>query len=374
MATAYTPGLEVSAATVVRKLRELPLPGTVLVKVGDKVEPSTPVLSAELPGELDIVRVADRMGFDPIDVIPGMKVQVGATVQQGDLLCEIKTFFGWFTSQLTSPVSGVVEFFTEANAHLAIRGPSSQLKVDAYIPGTVVEVEAGKTVTIETEGAFIQGIFGVGGESRGEILALEVSEDALVTQAQLEQYAGKLRGRILVGGSRYTSSTLAWLAKEEVAAVVVGSIDSATLRAFVGYDIGVSITGDEQVPFTLIITEGFGELAISKRITELAKALSGRRASVNGATQVRAGAMRPELIVAADAPTANRVEEQPRTLSVGAKVRIIRVPYFGEFAEVTELPNEPEAVPSGAVVRVLRAKFANGDEVTVPRATVELVG
>ena len=374
MATAYTPGLEVTASTVVQKIRELPLPGTALVKVGDVVEPSTAVLSAELPGDIHIVRVSDRMGFDPADVVPGMKVQVGSVVQQGDLLCELKTFFGWFTSQLTSPASGVVEFFTEANAHLAIRGPSSVLKVDAYVPGVVVEVDAGKSVTVETEGAFIQGIFGVGGECLGEILALDVPGDALVTEAEFAPFSAKLKGRIVVGGSRYESSTLAWLGKEGVAAVVVGSIDSATLRAFVGYDIGVSITGDEAVPFTLIVTEGFGTLAMSKRIIELAKSLDGRRASVNGATQVRAGAMRPELIVPNVARSKERPTELlPRTLSLGSKVRIIRVPYFGEFAEVTQLPNEPEAVPSGAVVRVLRARLESGKEVTVPRANVELV-
>lgn len=374
MATAYTPGLEVTASTVVQKIRELPLPGTALVKVGDVVEPSTAVLSAELPGDIHIVRVADRMGFDPGDVLSGMKVQVGSVVQQGDLLCELKTFFGWFTSQLTSPVAGVVEFFTEANAHLAIRGPSSMLKVDAYVPGLVVEVDEGKSVTVETEGAFIQGIFGVGGECLGEILALDAAPDALLTTSDFTRYAGTLKGKIVVGGSRYESATLAWLGGEGVSAVVVGSIDSATLRAFVGFDIGVSITGDEEVPFTLIVTEGFGELAMSTRIIELAKSLNGRRASVNGATQVRAGAMRPELIVANPTRSAERPAELlPRTLSVGAKVRIIRVPYFGEFAEVTELPNEPEAVPSGAIVRVLRARLQSGEKVTVPRANVELV-
>ena len=374
MATAYTPGLEVAASTVVRKIRELPLRGAALVSVGDRVDPTTAVLSAELPGELDIVRVADRLGFDPSEVLEGMKVQVGATVQRGDLLCELKTFFGWFTSRLESPVSGVVEFFTEVNAHLGIRGPSSTLKVDAYVPGVVVEIEPGKSVTVETEGAFIQGIFGVGGECLGEIFALDVAEQALITSADIEKLAGRLRGKILVGGSRYDSAALELLAKEGISAAIVGSIDSATLRKFVGYDIGVSITGDEAVPFTLIVTEGFGELAMSKRITELARTLHGRSASVNGATQVRAGAMRPEVIVARAGSGAERaVETPPRVLEVGAKVRIIRVPYFGEFAEVVELPNEPEAVPSGAVVRVLRARFENGSEVTVPRANVELV-
>jgi len=37
MAHAYTPGLKVTRKTVLRKERRLPLPGEVVVKVGDKV-------------------------------------------------------------------------------------------------------------------------------------------------------------------------------------------------------------------------------------------------------------------------------------------------------------------------------------------------
>jgi hypothetical protein len=37
------------------------------------------------------------------------------------------------------------------------------------------------------------------------------------------------------------------------------------LREYVGFDIGVAITGDEDLPLTLIITEGFGGMSLSDR-------------------------------------------------------------------------------------------------------------
>jgi hypothetical protein len=60
-------------------------------------------------------------------------------------------------------------------------------------------------------------------------------------------------------------------------------------------------------------------------------------------------------------------------LGVGTPIRLIRSPYFGEIGEVAELPIAPEQVESGAVVRVLRAKLADGRLVTVPRANVEII-
>ena len=62
------------------------------------------------------------------------------------------------------------------------------------------------------------------------------------------------------------------------------------------------------------------------------------------------------------------------TLHPGAPIRIIREPYFGALATVTALPTQLVQVDSGTEVRVLRATLSTtGEEVTVPRANVEIV-
>ena len=372
MAHAYTPGLQATPRATVDKLRELPLLGRALVKVGDAVRSDSLVLAADLPGELVILRAADKLGFEPEDVISELKVKVGDSVSQGDLLCEIKSFFGLFSAKLISPADGVIEFITEANAHLGIRGAPIPVTINGYVDGTVIEVDEGKSVTVRTRGAFIQGIFGVGGERHGKIMTLEAASDAVITAAAISGL-GDIRNRILIGGLRFEKEALEFAANAGVSGVVTGSIDAETLRDFVGHEIGVSITGDEEVPFTLIVTEGFGRLAISERITKLSKTLDGKSASINGATQVRAGAMRPEIIV--PDPSAGLGEDTVLSgvMEVGSKVRIIRVPYFGKIGTVTELPQDPRLIPSGAKVRVLKAKLESGDEVLIPRANVELV-
>lgn len=373
MKQAYTPALEVNPRTRISKVRELPLPGESLVSVGDAVEADTPVLSAKLPGDLTIVRAADRMGFEPDDVVEHLRYKAGDEVQQGDLLCEIKTFFGLFTTRLHAPASGVIEFFTAKNAHLGIRHESIPLSVDAYIRGSVTEVEEGKRVTIETEGALIQGIFGVGGERHGVIRRLDCPNDEVVPPEAVSLLGESVQGAVLLGGAQFSIEALREAGERGAAAIVTGSIDADALAQYVGHEIGVSITGDEDVPSTLIVTEGFGMLPISKRVTDLAESLAGLHASVNGATQVRAGATRPEVIVPLETAGDRWSEPLIKTLEVGAAVRIIRVPYFGLFGTVTEMPSRPCRIESGAVVRVLKARLDSGDEVIVPRANVELL-
>lgn len=373
MGQAYTPSLLVTPNTRVTKQRELPLAGRVLVRPGDQVQALSPVLAAEIPGELEIVRIADRLGVDPEDVAEIVPLPPGTVVREGDLLCERRSFFGLLRARVSSPVGGVVEFFTPGNAHLGIRRPPTQLEVNAYIDGTVVAIEEGKSVTLETDAAVIQGIFGVGGERHGIIRALAVSPDEVITAAKVPQL-GELSGGVLVGGASFTADALEEAAKLGASAVVTGSIESADLRRFTGRDISVSVTGDEDVPLTLIVTEGFGHLPLSSRAYELAQSLEGRRASVNGATQVRAGAMRPEIVVPREVSGGAGAEMEDAVLRPGTRIRCIRVPYFGLTGTVVELPHNPEAVASGARVRVLRARLdGSGETVTIPRANVELI-
>ncbi|MCL6504753.1 MAG: hypothetical protein K6T86_18910, partial [Pirellulales bacterium] len=138
---------------------------------------------------------------------------------------------------------------------------------------------------------------------------------------------------------------------------------------------GVAITGSEQVGLTLIVTEGFGNIRMAERTWQLLRSRAGCEASVNGATQIRAGVMRPEILVPLDAATGSQGPEAAAAgqLEVGRMVRIIRAPYFGLIGQVSALPQQPQVLPSGSRARVLEVSLGDGRTLTVPRANVELI-
>ena len=161
-----------------------------------------------------------------------------------------------------------------------------------------------------------------------------------------------------------------------VKAIVTGGISDADLADFLGYDLGVAITGSEDKGITLIITEGFGKIAMAERSFNLLKRCAGRWASVSGATQIRAGVIRPEIIIADTASSSfakDKAASIPVGLHIGSKVRLIREPDFGKLAVVTELPSEAEIIPTGAKVRVARVKLADGRLLSLPRANLEII-
>ena len=110
MSRAFTPGLRIVSAATIHRIRELPVSGDILVSVGENVDATQIVARAELPGELFILRLAERMGIEPFEVMNGLKVKEGDAVTSGQELCVHAGLFGLFRTQFKSPETGVIEF------------------------------------------------------------------------------------------------------------------------------------------------------------------------------------------------------------------------------------------------------------------------
>ena len=186
-----------------------------------------------------------------------------------------------------------------------------------------------------------------------------------------------MKGSIIVGGSRITSEAVKKAIKIGAVGLVSGGIDDQDLKDILGYDLGVAITGAEKIGITIIITEGFGNIAMANRTFKLLKLNENKFSSINGKTQIRAGVMRPVIV---SEPDINKTEERDlnrevtsSTLKKGTAVRIIRDPYFGLIGEIYFLPSGPQTLESGTKTRVLDVLVKNGDIITVPRANIERI-
>lgn len=362
------PSLELSASTTRRYRRELPRSGTVLVKKGDVVESAGIIARTMLPGQLTIVRAAQELGIEPHDLSRFLLVKESDPVEEGVELASYKGFFGLFASRTVSPCTGTIEFISVQTGNIGIRQPEIERNLHAYLCGTIVEVHETKGATIEAKGAFAQGIFGVGGERWGTLKSIPVKPEEIIRRSNIPD---NIVGAVLFGGSAATTGALTLAAERGAIGVICGSIDDESLSAYVGHQIGVAVTGNEDVPLTLIISEGFGHIAINPRLLELLKKYEGHKVSINGATQVRAGAVRPEIMIFHnDASSGHREDTEAM---IGARVRLIRHPFFGQSGTVHAMPVQAEQIETGAVARVMTVALESGEMVTVPRANAELI-
>jgi hypothetical protein len=352
MGAAYTPGLKVTARAVVRKPRRLPLAGQVVVKVGDRVGARQVVARTELPGKVFPVNVANQLGVLPDEVPEAMRKKAGDAVDKGELLAETRSFFGLFRSDVPAPIQGTVESVSRVTGQVILRAQPIPVEVTAYVDGTVVEELPHEGVIVETAGAYVQGIFGLAGEVHAPIMVVARGPDDVLDEAKIPD---GVRGQIVLGGSQLTLRALRRCVELGAAGVICGGFAYQDVKALLGYDIGVAITGHEKLATTLLITEGFGRIAMARATFELLASHDGKHASMNGATQIRAGVIRPEIVVPTEQPAAAAMDA-PAALGmvVGAPVRCIRAPYFGRIGAIAALPPELRAMPSETQVRVAK--------------------
>ncbi len=374
MAHAYTPGLKVKKFTIVSKTRRLPIQGEVLVKEGDTVTHDQVVARTQVPGEVHLINVANALGVDPEEISQFMLKGLKDPVAKNEVFAKRISFFGLFKSFVKSPVDGTIELVSDVTGQVALREAYIPVEVTAYIPGKVVHVMPREGVTIRTPAAFVQGIFGVGGEAHAQLKMIAKSPDDALTAEMIDSSHS---GKVIVGGSLVTGDALAKAAKTGVKGIVVGGVEDEDLIKFLGYEIGVAITGQEEIGLTLIITEGFGKMKMPQRTFDLLKSFDGREASVNGATQIRAGVIRPEIVIALTEKEAKGLvedeEEATGGMTPGTPVRIIRDPYFGAIGQVASLPVELQKAETESDVRVVQVTLEDGRKVIVPRANVEII-
>ena len=372
MAHAYTPGLKVAASITIRNERRLPLEGEVIVQAGDKVEAEDIVAQADLPGNVQLVNVANLLSIPPGDVRDYMLKKEGDAVAKDELIATTKGIFGLFKSQARAPIEGTLESISDVTGQVIIREAPIPVDVKGYVDGSVVEVMSNEGVVVETYGTYIQGIFGVGEETVGTLEVVVNAPDAPLT-ADLIQPTH--RDKILVGGSIVRNDAIQKAIRQGVKGLIIGGIDERDLHDLLGYELGVAITGSEEIGITLVITEGFGGISMASRTFNLLKEREGMKTSINGATQIRAGVVRPEIIIPLQ-PHAHGEDTEATDsgeLHIGTPIRIIREPYFGKLGQVSALPIELQQLETEAMVRVLEVEMEDGSHITLPRANVEII-
>lgn len=370
MGSAYTPGLTVSGDIVVRRTRRLPIKGELLVKVGDPVEPDNVIARALLPGALQTIKLAEKLGVEPQDMESMFQLKVGDPIAKGQVIAQSKGFFGIGKQTITSEHEGSVEAISGITGNVLVREASIPIEINAYIQGKVADVMPEEGAIVETRGAMVQGIFGIGGERVGTIRVAVSGPDQPLHADNIHESD---KGKILVGGSGFSLDAIKKAVDVGATGIIAGGVRDKDLTQYLGYEIGVAITGQELIPITLMVTEGFGYLNMAQRTFDLLEALEGKPCSMNGATQIRAGVIRPEIIVPLPLTGEAQLAGMGGMLEEGTAIRVIREPYFGQLGVVTDLPAQLMVVDSGTEVRVLKAKLGDGKEVLVPRANVEII-
>lgn len=345
----------------------MPEGAEILVSAGDAVEATDPVARVELPGPSQLLSVASSLGIPRKGLSRAMVVREGDQVVAGQVIAGASALFGLMRSAVQAPFDGRIQSISDISGQVMLSAAPLPIEVSAYLDGEVQSVSGGVGVEVEAEAALVQGIFGVGPEA---IAKLVRACDDPGRNLDARMIDGDLQGKIVFTEGRATLGAMERLRETGVRGLIAGSVGGADLVSLAGRELNLADTGDEDIGFTLVLTEGFGDLSMASRTAGVLDGLVGGRVSISGATQVRAGVVRPEIVGRAHGPS--RIENREEDgIAEGTTVRIIRGKAFGRIGRVTRIPGEPAAIGSGGRSLVYVVRLDGGHEITVPRPNVE---
>jgi hypothetical protein len=347
----------------------LPVPGDILVTTGQQVKMDDPVARTDLPATPIPIRAASILGLPPMELKAVVAVSEGDRVSKGQILAEESSFFGLFKNTVAAPFAGTVETISKVTGQIMLRPKPMPLEVTAYLPGVVTDILGDTGVVIEADICQVQGIFGLGGERMGVLKKAVDEPGALLDETRITDAH---RGAVILGGARVTPGGLARARQVGARALITGSAQGQDLLDLLGGELNPSATGNENIGFTLVLTEGFGELEMGQRSFHLLSKLDGVEVAVNGTTQIRAGVLRPEVIGPA-IEDEGPMQGQTGALGIGDKVRIVRGNAFGKTGIIKGMPDRPQQIGSGGVALVVEVELNAENRITVPKPNIERI-
>jgi hypothetical protein len=357
----YPAETRIAPLTTIRQQRLLPKRGRVLVRPGDWVEPGDVVARCQIPGKLCVVDVSQALGIPRELVRDSLRKQIGAAVQADDVLAERNGTLGRSPSRCVSPEDGRV--IAIRLGRVLIETPPRPFELDAMFRGRVADVLPQQGVLISTVGARIQGVWGSGGDAYGVLtLPTQGGQEPLD-----EQILGDSTHRALVVIDDVLSESILGQAVDlGVGGLIAGSANHGLCRQ------------TQPLPVSVLLTEGFGQVPMSRRAFSILQSCAGREAMLSIGTLGTRGAPgmhpRPEVLVPLESRgTSVDQEIGPRPLRGGEQVRCLRAPYLGLTGTVTKLPVLPQKVESGARLPVARVELTGDTSVVIAVANLEVI-
>ncbi len=234
--------------------------------------------------EPQVVRVAEKLGVKPSSFKGYLKKSKGDFVTRGELLA-VKDWKK-FDQVVRVPTTGNITEVDGKKGTVTIQYLRRNLKLSSRLDARVVSIAKNRFLELEYEGTSLTGCIGFGKTADGTLAWMDSFTEASLTAGSLAAFPFALN-----------SEQLQIAMRNKLAGVIVPSLQEEDVVRLLDYELGVGITGDEELPFSLILMHGFGSLNLAPETAWALQQNSGRHAVLFPRTQIRAGVVRPSLVI-----------------------------------------------------------------------------
>jgi hypothetical protein len=339
--------------TTIQRRRFLPVAGKVLVRAGQEVTSDEIIATTDAFASHISLDLERGLGIPKGKITQYLKRKVGDEVSEGAV---IATRSGMIGRSVRAPRAGKLVAVGGGQALLQVSQKPFELK--AGIPGTVIQVEADYGAIIQTTGAWVQGVWGNGKISSGNLALAVEQPDQAITTKDLDP---SLRGQIILAGYCVDPKVFEDLIAFKMRGLVLGSMSTRLIPIAM------------KMPYPVMVLDGFGAMGINMAAYRLLSTNVEREASLNAAVFNHQTGQRPELIIPMKGQGAPPVPMDLQTISVGQQVHVLRAPYQGKVGTIERLLGVVR-MPNGLRVEAAEVNLTEKDSALVPLANLEILG
>ncbi len=213
-----------------------------------------------------------------LDISPGkVKMHInkkeGDRVEKGGTLASVSIRGGFSSKKCRSPIYGEVMSIDHATGDIIVKRPVEERTLNAFVSGVVHEIIPERGVVIETDAEVLHGVFGFGGETWGVFGRDIVFFREEIKRTDFNSLRGKVKG------------------------IIGASLSIGDFEDLFGDEIRKGITKENDTGMTIILMEGFGKATLDEVLIQKLEASTGKLIAIDGRTQIRAGAKRPEILI-----------------------------------------------------------------------------
>jgi len=194
--------------------------------------------------------------------------------------------------KVISPFTGTVKDINTKTGIVTICYDINPHRVYALCYGQVDRIVDDTEVFITIQAVKIEGKIGFGGDVGG-ILLLYDSKDHLSLRGN---EAIQRTQNIIIYINHVNFNDLKLFEKKGIKGLICNTISYSCLKKYLGKDIGVALTGNEDIPFSLIILHGLSSDVVDDGCIDFSD-YAGKYVLLKPNTQIRAGATRPSLYI-----------------------------------------------------------------------------
>lgn len=339
--------------TTIRRERLLPIPGRVIVRAGQRVNPLDVIAEANLASDHVLLDVARTFGVEADEAERMLERRVGDEVAEGDILAGRE---GLFQKVLRAPHDGKVVAIGEGQVLIELVTHPFELK--AGMSGTVISLIPDYGAVIEANGALVQGVWGNNRADAGMLVNLMKAPDHELTLAQIDI---ALRGSVVLGGFCAQPDALKLASELPLRGLILSSIPAALVPLAM------------QLNMPILVLEGFGRIPLCTPAYKLLTTNEKRELAINAQPWNRFTGVRPEIIIPLPVTQQVKAPKEGELFAAGQQVRVCSAPYLGLTGTILNIPAGVSSMPSGVRTIAARVLLENGKQDMLPLSNLELI-